>query len=273
MSEYITLQAATEFCPYTQEYLSLRARQGKLKALKLGRNWVSTRDWLGEYIAKSESYKNSLNGKQHAPAIEPPRNLPIYAPDAEMWEEEIPEDIARQKEFQRKFQFAFAVALVAALFFTATFQGRQQVFTVAGKTSEAVVSLAASLQDAAQEAGFVFGSEVQTYLGAGVGEIAREYIGWLGEHVRLVTQIFRPETKPMAQEVPQAESRGLVVVPSSANEADDEKIKEQIRQSFSDEVSVTPYDEESGIITPVFRERRDEDYLYILVPLRDENSK
>ena len=181
MSEYITLQAATEFCPYTQEYLSLRARQGKLKALKLGRNWVCTKEWLDEYIAKSENYKKR---ESRVGTPDPPRNLPIYAPDAEIWEDEIPEDIARQKEFQRKFQFAFAVALVAGLFLASIVQGHQQVFTVAGKVSEEVISFAVFLQDTAQEKGFMIGREVQTWQAANVGEIARDYVAWLGEQIR-----------------------------------------------------------------------------------------
>jgi hypothetical protein len=50
--EYISLQAATKFCNYSQEYLSLRARQGKLKSAKFGRKWVTTKAWLDEYLAK-----------------------------------------------------------------------------------------------------------------------------------------------------------------------------------------------------------------------------
>lgn len=49
---YISLQQAAGLCPYSQDYLSLRARQGKLKAIKLGRNWLTKRDWLDEYIIK-----------------------------------------------------------------------------------------------------------------------------------------------------------------------------------------------------------------------------
>ena len=59
-SNYISLQDATEFCDYTQEYLSLRARQGKLKALKFGRNWVTKEDWLKEYLGKVEEYENHM---------------------------------------------------------------------------------------------------------------------------------------------------------------------------------------------------------------------
>jgi len=38
--DFITLTKASEDFPYSQEYLSLRARQGKLRAVKIGRNWV-----------------------------------------------------------------------------------------------------------------------------------------------------------------------------------------------------------------------------------------
>ncbi len=50
--KYISLQEATQFCNYSQEYLSLRARQRKLKAIKIGRNWVTTKEWVREYLKK-----------------------------------------------------------------------------------------------------------------------------------------------------------------------------------------------------------------------------
>ncbi len=49
--DYISLKDATKYCNYSQDYLKLRARQGKLKAVKIGRNWVTTKDWVEEYIA------------------------------------------------------------------------------------------------------------------------------------------------------------------------------------------------------------------------------
>jgi len=93
--EYISLQDATRFCNYSQEYLSLRARQGKLKSVKLGRNWVTTKEWLVDYAGKVEEYNESVNnnGNGHKKdkaekvikekivgdriAHFPPENLPI----------------------------------------------------------------------------------------------------------------------------------------------------------------------------------------------------
>ena len=50
--EYISLAEASKFCPYSQEYLSLLARKGKLDSIKLGRNWVTTRKAVERYIGR-----------------------------------------------------------------------------------------------------------------------------------------------------------------------------------------------------------------------------
>ncbi len=54
-SEYISLQEAAKYRNYSQEYLSLRAHRGKLKAVKFGRNWVTKKEWLEEYLEKINS--------------------------------------------------------------------------------------------------------------------------------------------------------------------------------------------------------------------------
>jgi len=73
-NNYISLQEATKYCDHSQEYLSLRARQGKLKAVKFGRNWVTKKEWLEEYLGKVEEYNNNLKIKKIAL---PPKNLPV----------------------------------------------------------------------------------------------------------------------------------------------------------------------------------------------------
>ena len=48
--KYISLKEATKYCPYSQDYLKLRARQGKLKAVKIARNWLTKKEWIDEYL-------------------------------------------------------------------------------------------------------------------------------------------------------------------------------------------------------------------------------
>jgi Fic family protein len=48
--QFISLAEAAKGTPYSQEYLSLLARRGKIEAFKLGRNWLTTREAIERYI-------------------------------------------------------------------------------------------------------------------------------------------------------------------------------------------------------------------------------
>lgn len=78
---YISLKEAAELCSYSQEYLSLRARRGKLKAVKFGRNWMTKKEWLDEYLAGAEQYHDLIESKKKKVVIVseplPPANLPV----------------------------------------------------------------------------------------------------------------------------------------------------------------------------------------------------
>ncbi|WP_232764166.1 hypothetical protein [Salegentibacter salinarum] len=43
-----------EQLPHGQEYISLLARQGKIDAYKEGRNWVTTKKAIEDYIEKRQ---------------------------------------------------------------------------------------------------------------------------------------------------------------------------------------------------------------------------
>ncbi len=47
---FIDLKEATKHCDYSQEYLSLLARKGKIAAVKINRNWMTTKEAIEEYI-------------------------------------------------------------------------------------------------------------------------------------------------------------------------------------------------------------------------------
>ena len=57
--EILPLTELAEATPYSQEYLSLRARQGVLSAVKIGRVWHSTKRALEEYM--NEHSHKSVN--------------------------------------------------------------------------------------------------------------------------------------------------------------------------------------------------------------------
>jgi Fic family protein len=47
---YIGLNEAAKLCDYGMEYLSYLARTGRLKAVKMQRNWMTTREAIMDYI-------------------------------------------------------------------------------------------------------------------------------------------------------------------------------------------------------------------------------
>ncbi|MBV6450757.1 MAG: hypothetical protein MHPDNHAH_01483 [Anaerolineales bacterium] len=55
---WIPLAQAAQGTPYSQEYLSLLARMGRIEAVKQGRNWITTREAIQNYM-KSLSRKKT----------------------------------------------------------------------------------------------------------------------------------------------------------------------------------------------------------------------
>jgi len=110
---YISLQEATEYCDYSQEYLSLRARQGKLKSVKFGRNWMTTGEWLNDYIKKTEDYNNNLNNKR---LEEQKKEKTVSLATAVLKEtEKTPYNLPIEKIPTLRFGFAAALILVLIL--------------------------------------------------------------------------------------------------------------------------------------------------------------
>jgi len=64
---YITLFEAAKLCSYSEPYLRLRARQGKLKSIKLGKKWMTTADWIGDYEKRVAEWRETSEAKRSVP--------------------------------------------------------------------------------------------------------------------------------------------------------------------------------------------------------------
>lgn len=84
----------------------------------------------------------------------------------------------------------------------------------------------------------------------------------------LIKEIVRKELARLQAEgaLP---NQGVVVVPATGDKAQDELIKKELSNSFSDEVKIQ-FDStgRTGVVTPIFRSTLGADYLFILTPLR-----
>ncbi|HEY4506992.1 MAG TPA: hypothetical protein VJH71_02445, partial [Candidatus Paceibacterota bacterium] len=73
---FISLGEASEGSPYSQEYLSLLARKGRLFSKKIGRNWYTTKEAVRDYVINhgvpfvfSGNNSNELGGEYPRPEI------------------------------------------------------------------------------------------------------------------------------------------------------------------------------------------------------------
>ena len=53
--DLLSLKEAADLSPYSADYLNLLARKGKIKAAKIGRDWLITKADLFEYLEKQQS--------------------------------------------------------------------------------------------------------------------------------------------------------------------------------------------------------------------------
>lgn len=60
--DYISLSDAAKTAGCTPEHLNLMVRKKNLQAVKLGRNWFTTQEWLNTYLESVEKMKNSRRG-------------------------------------------------------------------------------------------------------------------------------------------------------------------------------------------------------------------
>lgn len=68
LKKYLSLKAAGQLYGYTRDHLGLMIRLGKLNGIKLGSYYVTTSEWMSEYIKKfanpnHPTLKNKLSNK------------------------------------------------------------------------------------------------------------------------------------------------------------------------------------------------------------------
>jgi len=204
-SQYISLSEATKYCRYSQKYLNLRARQGKLKAIKIGRNWLTTKEWLEDY---GRSVEGTKNGKKNAvrdnlaldaraeleQSHAPPENLPALANelDAAAIGSDIEIQIYPQQEtrtpIQSKqpkkqissavlFRFAGAFTLVVVLLVSAILSGGDYLET----NFENVVPIVSDTHEKVED--LMYGLGYTIYEG-NIGESASGFLNTIAKNLK-----------------------------------------------------------------------------------------
>ena len=283
---YISAKRAALVFGYTSDYVGQMCREGKLDCKMLGRTWFVKQESVhahklsnSEFIAPAEIETPII--ETAAPVetpeiipekvqvqIETPTTAPVpvhpisfvprvfalpyfISPSFLTAPARVKRSIPSPLNSLTKISLGFGVFAIAFVFiFQSTFV---DLFSRPDFSSHAVVSSVASLSQ----------------------EILGKIISAFSSIPTFVTNLFeKKETiivkNDTAPEKPPPSFNGLAVVSSSDSVEQDEAIKQKIRDSFSDEVRVKPDKTgTSGIITPVFRKAKGDDFVYVLVPVNN----
>lgn len=94
--KYISLKEASKIAGCTPEHLNLMSRKKKIKAVKLGRNWYTTREWVAKYLENGARQKKGENKETAEKNFCENNNFVVVQPKKS--DEEIPVKIFEAKE-------------------------------------------------------------------------------------------------------------------------------------------------------------------------------
>lgn len=300
---YISLQQASEYCSYSQEYLSLRARQKKLKAKKIGRNWVTTKEWLDEYILSALDYKQEQEEKlekkslieeriifteKRIKEIFPPANLPVGN-----FNELYPALFLKRENtdiFLRRVLVFSLAALLLVMANNFIQINSSKLWNQRKNLSNGVYNYSHQIADSGdaifkealssfESINFVINNGTLSDVLKETGQTFKEYADWFGGKLGNGFKfVYRESAKGLgirprileglaqAEKKPiEPEKEGFVVATEKNMDKDSQQ---KIKENFSDEVNVKIIDDTSGVITPIFKKGQGEKYIYMLVPVK-----
>ena len=240
--DYISLTEATRYCDYSQEYLSLRARQGKLKSVKFGKKWVTKKEWLEEYL-KSNSKKCKEIKK---PVISFSNSF-------------------KQPKFRYAFRYALAGILVFSLLFTGIVFSKDAIWSVISLDKLTTI---------------IGGSIVnsKTFLAEVVGEtdddfkyslnIFQKFIRWYGEQALVVSKIIKEAPSNIGQKIMNT-SIAFKQEYQNANDFVEEKLSQAYRSLWGEEPE-WPEEKEEIVVE---KEKIDKELEQALVELQAKIEK
>jgi hypothetical protein len=253
--EFISVKRASEITKYTKDYVGQLCREGKVAARMIGRTWFIDHESILNYKKTTDDQFFVNYGKQKETPIL--QNAPIASEDRSL-PTACSSDVATYVADNRPL-----LPVLDKAVYTAVARTRARVRSVSWPASRffrntmAVVILMA----------FISGS-VALFMGSSLSgtNLIAVQTDSTASVASPVENIFSGETLSVHD--------GVVIVPSTDSIGDDVARRQKIQESFSDEVEVRP-DESgtAGIVTPVFKDTKGESFMYVLVPVQEQEQE
>jgi len=284
---YISLSEAAKLTDYSQDYISLLCRKGKMEAKKFGRNWVTTKEWVYDYANKEKNKKENVipikvqnlcekekKAKKEQAFEERVLRDQIFCKESDLDKEEKDEifsanaagdnfkkrdsnlPLVRRPQGQ---EFSFAPKLLAAAFAVSIFSIAFVV--LGGKDFSGFLKFKNSVSGMVEGRINLIGDFLKT---------DQKNSGSAADRNGSGGKVAGAETSS-TEENGEAPKNGMVVVPLEDNAAEEknQELIKRISSSFSDDVDVKPF--EGGVGGTINSKDNPEDkYLYLMVPVRAE---
>jgi len=256
---YISLNEAANLTNYSQEYISLLCRQKKIKGTKIGRNWVTTKEWVENYVNKTKgSGENVISVKI--------KNTEKQAGSNVFQTNESKDEALGQKEqniclSDKQVNLSPHTEIAILTFFRrmilATFVAG--VFGIGFVLfSSHISSSTGSIFSEAKKIMAVASFDLNSFLSLFDEDQTEKRTGIVAGVKTSIDEENDSETKD------QKTNEGIVIIPleGETDSEENQKLIEKLSSSFSDDVKINPSgDGVSGVITS--REDPDDSYLYL----------
>jgi len=275
-TNYISLSDAAKLTDYSQDYISLLCRKGKMKGEKLGRNWVTTREWVKDYINKTkEKGENVIPVKVKNDDLSKLKNknrsqkekLQICDKFCDNGKKTAVLPSSLKNESDQKFLLSFFRKTALAAFVVSIISIGFVIFE--NWTPSTNLMLAKAVEPYQIDKvfnGFISLSGINKLMNGLKVEINEL---WPQREFGMVAGVETSANVAKEENI-DLDKNGLVIVPleGDANSDRNRELIKNIESSFSDEVDIKP--SENGISGVVTSKNNPEDsYLYLMVPVKE----
>lgn len=292
-NDRISTARASEISGYTSDYIGQLCRSGKLQCKMIGNSWFVGEKSLRDHQAKISKKKTPSaivleDGKsKEFSSVHVSRPLSYFS-DSRPLLPTLKTNIVRgfddgdlfSKEISRKqpSRISKIVSRNSRLFLgQRNIIRRGVVFCLAATIFFAVISGSISILNRN------YSSSVSRMSSASIYDAVQTITNALKEVYVAVASVLSPRPQLTVNSTPftvtesadgkNGSYRGMAVTPGSDSATRDESIKQDIRNSFSDQVDIHPDESKTaGVINPVFRESKGKDFIYVLVPVKDKKT-
>lgn len=294
---YISAKRAAKIINYAQDYIGQLCRSGKLDCKMIGRSWYVTEESLLSHREQAVDATQervlkvvkSITPVVAEKKIEIPSPAPIISPVSSFkYEAEIKSPLPEiTKKLPVHFSLSKKVTDLTSTPFAVKFSEKNSRPT---QTVALSLALPRTLTVTAAIALVLMSSFLFLLAGRNTKNISRNDAHTASLASEFLTSFMRalgfgrtpsplatipktPDRRVNATVGTTTDFNGIGVVPSTGYPGEDEIAKAKILNSFSDEVTIHPDQSgTAGVIKPVFKESSGDDFVYVLVPIKEEKK-